>query len=40
MVSLLHERGVIESEEHVEAGTLISGRVPGRFSHLFDRYKA
>jgi GTP-binding protein HflX len=40
MVSLLHERGVIESQEHVEAGTLISGRVPGRFSHLFDRYKA
>lgn len=40
MVSLLHERGVIESEEHIESGTLISGRVPGRFSHLFDRYKA
>ncbi|HET9492783.1 MAG TPA: GTPase HflX [Chloroflexia bacterium] len=40
LVSLLHERGVIEREEHVEAGTLISGRIPGRFSHLFDRYKA
>jgi GTP-binding protein HflX len=40
MVSLMHERGVIESEEHVEAGTLISGRVPDRYSHLFDRYKA
>jgi GTP-binding protein HflX len=40
IVSLLHERGVIDSEEHVEAGTLISGRVPGRFSHLFERYKA
>ena len=40
LVALLHERGVIETEEHVEAGTMIAGRVPARFSHLFDRYKA
>jgi GTP-binding protein HflX len=34
IVSLFHERGIIDSEEHTDAGTRISGRLPGSHVHL------
>ncbi len=36
LVALFHEKGVVESEEHTERGTLITGRVPQRYA---DTYK-
>jgi GTP-binding protein HflX len=39
LVSLMHEHGVVESEEHTEHGTHLRGRLPvalaGRFAHFW-----
>jgi GTP-binding protein HflX len=32
LVSIFHEKGIIESEEHGEQGTLITGRMPRRYA--------
>jgi GTPase len=38
LVSLFHEKGVIDNEDHDEQGTRITGRVPRRFAHVFNGY--
>ncbi|MEO8284937.1 MAG: GTPase HflX [Chloroflexota bacterium] len=38
LVSLFHEKGFIEAEEHTENGTLITGRVPERLTAAFTSY--
>lgn len=38
LVSLFHRRGVVEREEHNRKGTLLAGRVPGRFIKTFRPY--
>jgi GTPase len=39
LVSLMHEHGVVEHEEHTEHGTHLQGRLPvelaGRFAHYW-----
>jgi GTP-binding protein HflX len=35
LVSLFHERGIIDREEHTAQGTLIVGRLPSRFTSQF-----
>ena len=40
LVSLFHEKGIIESEEHTDKGTLIAGRVPSRYEATFRSYSA
>jgi GTP-binding protein HflX len=44
LVSLMHEHGVVESEEHTEHGTHLQGRLPialaGRFAHFWHREEA
>src|SRR5262249_20272416 len=39
LVSLFHEKGIIEHEEHTSTGTTITGRVPKRFVHRFARFQ-
>lgn len=39
LVSLFHEKGTIDREEHTDVGTLIEGRVPKRFARLYGGYK-
>lgn len=39
LVSLFHEKGSIEKEEHSEAGTRIDGRIPKRYAHTYEPYK-
>jgi GTP-binding protein HflX len=38
LVSLFHEKGIVQSEEHTEQGTLITGRVPSRYKATFGSY--
>jgi len=40
LVSLFHEKGRIESEEHTESGTRINGRLPRRFVPTFSQFKS
>lgn len=40
LVSLFHEKGTIDSEEHTEAGTIIKGRLAKRYAHLFSELSA
>lgn len=40
LVSLFHEKGIIEREEHTEGGTAITGRMPKRLAGLYEEYKA
>ena len=40
LVSLFHEKGVIEQEEHNDTGTRIKGRIPKRQAHRFTAYRA
>jgi GTPase len=35
LVALFHEKGIITTEEHVEQGTLIDGRLPKRYAEVF-----
>jgi GTP-binding protein HflX len=35
LIALMHEQGQVESEEHVQGGVILQGRVPGR---LLARY--
>lgn len=35
LVALFHEKGIVESEEHTERGTLITGRVPQRYADTY-----
>jgi GTP-binding protein HflX len=39
LVSLFHEKGIIETEEHLSDGTRIQGRVPKRLESLFSGFK-
>ena len=38
LVSLVHEKGIVEREDHTGEGTLIEGRVPQRFIASLSRY--
>jgi GTPase len=38
LVSLFHEKGIIESEKHTEQGTLIAGRIPKRYARTFRQF--
>jgi GTP-binding protein HflX len=38
LVSFFHEKGMVDSEEHTENGTLIRGRVPGRYAATFSTF--
>ncbi|MEA3459253.1 MAG: GTPase HflX [Chloroflexota bacterium] len=38
LVSLFHQQGVVEREEHNRKGTFLAGRVPGRFIKVFRPY--
>jgi GTP-binding protein HflX len=40
LVSLFHEKGIIEREEHTEGGTAITGRMPKRLAGLYEEYKS
>ena len=40
LVSLFHEKGIIEKEEHTEQGTRIEGRMPKRYNRTFHQYLA
>ena len=40
LVSLFHEKGIVEREEHTEHGTAIEGRMPKRLVGLYNGYKA
>jgi GTP-binding protein HflX len=37
LVALLHQRGVVEREEHTAEGTIVQGRIP---ADLVGRYRA
>jgi GTP-binding protein HflX len=39
LVSLFHEKGIIESEEHNEQGTLIGGKLPKKVAWRFGEYR-
>ncbi len=38
LVALVHEKGIVESEDHTANGTLIEGRVPARYVGTLTRY--
>src|SRR5439155_18003884 len=38
LVSLFHEKGIIEQEEHTGAGTKIAGRIPRRYTNTYREY--
>ena len=38
LVSLMHEHGVVEHEEHTEHGTHLQGRLPVELAGRFARY--
>ena len=38
LVSLFHEKGIIEKEEHTGDGTGITGRLPKRYIRMFERF--
>ncbi len=38
LVSIFHEKGIIETEEYLETGTSITGRLPQRYAPLFASY--
>jgi GTP-binding protein HflX len=37
LIALLHEQGKIDSEEHVQGGIMVNGKIPGR---MLARYAA
>jgi GTP-binding protein HflX len=39
LVSLFHEKGIIDSEEHNEQGTLIAGKLPKKVAWRFGEYR-
>jgi GTPase len=39
LVSLFHEKGIIDKEEHVETGTRIAGRIPKRYAPTYRSYE-
>ncbi len=38
LVALFHQRGLIEREEYDQAGTILTGRIPGTVAPLFEPY--
>ena len=40
LVSLFHEKGIIETEEHTDAGTRIVGRIPKRYRRVYHTFVA
>jgi GTP-binding protein HflX len=39
LISLFHEQGQVEKEEHIQGGIIIEGRVPGRLAARFTPFK-
>ena len=38
LVALLHQRGVIESEEHTEEGTIVQAKIPAGMLGRFESF--